>query len=128
MSLQITSSVGYSRGGQSVTSNQNITGEGVTELDVTVGAAVTDKEVEVQFRMAALQHLLLTTDKDVTLETNSASVPGNTIALKANVPFLWVKDSGIANPFTADVTKFFFTNAGAADAAVKIRMLKDATP
>ena len=72
--------------------------------------------------------VILSSDKYLTLETNSSSSPQETIALKEGNPLLWVKDAGLDLPFAGDVTKIFATNASGADAELKIRALFDATP
>ena len=114
--------------GDTVQSTVSTTGEGIANRDVAVGNGVTDKEVAIAFLAASLQFMLITTDKDLTLETNDGAAADDTFTLKAGVPFFWQKNSGITNPFTADVTKFFFTNAGGTSASVKIRCMFDATP
>ena len=86
---------------------------GGTELviDTTVAASQTDSLIACAFDKDTLRSVIIVADKDCTLETNSGSAPGNTIALKANVPLIWNASSGyFANPFAAaDVTAFYLT-------------------
>ena len=68
-------------------------------------------------------------DYAVTLETNAVDATGgNTIVLVANEPYLWWDGSVIVNLITLDVTTLYITNASGSEAAVKIRVLQDATP
>lgn len=104
------------------------TGDMVVSLTPSIPGATNDVEVAVVFTMAQLICISINSDKDVTLETNSSSAADNTYAIKAGKTFYWGKNTGIANPFTANVTKFFFSNAGAGAATVRIRILRDGTP
>lgn len=94
----------------------------------TIPAVTNDVEVAAVFSVASLKMVFILSDKDVTLETNSSSAPDQTISLLANKPLFWYEGAYHANPFTDDVTKFFFSNAGATDANVRIRILRDGTP
>jgi hypothetical protein len=77
--------------------------------------------------VANLQSVYLLSNVDVTIKTNDATTPASTINLKANKPILWFVDSGYTNPFTADVTQLFVSNAGTVDAVVQLRSLVNAT-
>lgn len=130
MAIEHTLSFGWQSGsGTPLSASVVVSSEGEDNREVTVPLATNDVEVAIAFVLASLKSIYILSDKDVTLETNSASAPDNTFALKANKPFVWYSDSGVLNPFlTNPVTKFFFSNAGAANATVKIKCLKDSTP
>lgn len=104
------------------------TGDMVVSLSPSISGATNNVEVAVVFTMAQLIGISINTDKDLTLETNDSGTPDDTFALKAGKTFYWSKNTGVANPFTADVTKFYFSNAGASAATVRIRILRDGTP
>jgi hypothetical protein len=92
---------------------------------LAIVAETNDQEFDLDFLYANLVSIYMLATQDLTIETNAADATGgNTIALKAGVPFWWAKDSGVANPFTANVTKIFVSNAGAA-AQLDIRILYD---
>jgi hypothetical protein len=118
----------WANGSNSLSYTITVTDEGTFELDVDLTSLQADKEVSAAFTLAALQSIYIYSDQDVTLETNSGSAPGDTFTIKGGKPFVWYKDSGVPNPFTVAVTKFFLTNLYAGAATVKIRGLKDATP
>ena len=102
--------------------------DGEINAEPTIPATTNDREVAAVFTVASLKSVFIISDRDVTLETNSSSAPAQTINLLANKPLYWYSGAYHANPFTVDVTKFYFSNAGAVDANVKIRILRDATP
>lgn len=93
---------------------------------LSLAAATPDQQFDLDFEYAKLKSILMVATQDVTVETNSpTAVGGNTITLKANVPFFWVHDCGLANPFTANVTTIYVTVAGTATAQLDIRALID---
>lgn len=106
----------------------NIEADGIDYRPVEIPAGGTDVEVSVVFAIADLKLISIHSDKDVTLETNDAAAPGETFNLIANRPLIWDHQDYLSNPFTVDVTKFFFTNAGDDIAKVKILISKDSTP
>lgn len=98
------------------------------ELSEIIAGLATDFLVNMAFKVANVKSVVITSDQDITLETNSGASPGNTIAIKANVPYIWNTDSYDTSKFTVDVTAFYFTNAGANPANVEGRVLYDPTP
>lgn len=105
-----------------ITNNQELT------LEQSIGAGLTDVLVDFDFVVARLKSIIIVSDQDVTLEVNSAAGSGGTFSLLANKPLIWYTGSYYTNPFTVDATALYFSNAGAADAAVKIAALMDPTP
>jgi LytS/YehU family sensor histidine kinase len=53
--------------------------------------------------------IAISADKDCTLETNDATTPIDTFALKANQPLIYRSTDASTNFLTADVTSFFIT-------------------
>lgn len=87
----------------------------------------TDLLVALAITVAKLEGLVIVADQNLTLEFNNATTPAFTIALLANVPLVWQKDTYHANPLTANVTALYVTNASGAAATLKIRALIDPT-
>ncbi|WP_422923742.1 hypothetical protein [Singulisphaera sp. PoT] len=85
------------------------------ELDnIFQGASVNAPQAG-SFIAADVQSIMLVSSQNLTLKTNDATTPGDTIELKANIPLFWSKSAGyFDNPFTSDVTGFFVTCAAAA--------------
>lgn len=77
--------------------------------------------------------LAIRSDVAVTIRTNSASAPDNTISLAANQSFLWpigggeLKDS-LGAAITADISRLHVTNAGAAAGTLRVDAFVDPTP
>jgi hypothetical protein len=95
--------------------------------DDVVGKTATDLEVAAAFKVAKLLGIYLVSDQNLKLETNSGSAPGNTINLVANKPLVWHPGNYFANPFTVNVTAFFFTNTSGEDATVRMKSIIDPT-
>ena len=107
----------------SVTVSQSA--DGNFESDAGIAANATVAEVVVPIDISKTLMLLLSSDTDMTLKTNSSGSPTDTITLTGGVPIFW--QTGMPNcPITADVTKFFVAN-GAAAGTLKIRVLTDTT-
>ena len=116
-------------GGDGHVMSQAYTAESKQSYEVAVPDSTTDKEVTLAITHAQLTSLYMSSDQDMTVETNNASAPGDTINLKANVPMIWNEDSYFTNPVnSADVTKVFLTNASGSAATFRCEVLQDATP
>lgn len=102
--------------------------DGVNIRTALVPPTTNDKQVLLNVESTAIKAMYLVSDQDVTLETNSASSPIDTIALKANVPLIWTEDDDFDCPISADVTMLYITNAGSTEANVSIVVGEDATP
>lgn len=102
--------------------------EGEDNRSLVVAALASNLQVDCAFDTARLVMAYLLSTKEVTLKTNSTSVPDDTLVLKAGVPLVWTNDDAGSNPFTVDVTTLYLSNAGAVDSQVDIRLLLDPTP
>ena len=89
-------------------------------LDFVLAASTTNQQMNLAFKIALLQSIFISSDQNITMKTNSTTTPGNTITITGGDPFL---STGAANPFAADVTTVYFTNAGATAANVSVRCL-----
>lgn len=91
----------------------DVTAEGCTTINVEIAANQTDKEIAVAFAYANLAAIILVPSVDMLLETNDGTTPDDDFPLKAGKAFVWDKENGMPNPFTANVTKFLVTNTAA---------------
>jgi len=130
MSYTVTTSVGVSAAGGTFSATRTHTCTDVRHLSDQVAGLATDALWSVALDISQIQYLIISTDQDLTLETNSGGAPQETIALAANNALEWYKDAGIAiaTLFAGDVTALYFTNAGATAANVSIEVGLDATP
>lgn len=124
----VTVTKGVSGLGDTMTNSVVITDDGGMALDVTIPGSTADVEVEIQFDTSRLKYIYIEASGTLTLETNSSSAADDTFTLTADHPFEWDSQSGIPNPFTADVTKFFLSRGSAGSVDVNIVMVKDPTP
>lgn len=119
--------VGVSRqlsaGGDALSGTVVITGGTKQEKSQSFAANTTDVLIPFAFTRAALKEIWISTDKNVTLETNSGSAPDDTIALAAGDPYHWRATNGVKQPFAADVTGLYFTNGAGAVANIEVRVL-----
>lgn len=111
--------------GRSVTSTQEATGEVGQTFELTIADLADDVFVAAAFAIAKLKSIIITVTEDTTLETNDGGTPVDTINLKAISAFQWGVGEERANPFTVDVTGFYFTSSDSGDAVVKIELLYD---
>lgn len=105
----------------SANSNQNIVGE-------TIADGQTNKQLSFTLDVSAVKSFFMVSDQDVTFETNDGSSPDDTIALKADVPYVWNTDSYDAFLLGTDVTAIFITNASGETATLEIRAVQDPSP
>jgi hypothetical protein len=112
-----------------VEDTQSFTGTLLTQIDgESVADSETDYEIVVALDVSAIQAIIITSDQDVTLETNSGAAPDDTIALTANNPYVWYTGSYYTNLLTTDITSIFITNASGSTATIDVLALVDATP
>jgi hypothetical protein len=97
--------------------------EGCDIIDISIASNQTDKLVSATFAYATLGAIIILVSQNMTLQTNNGTTPDDEFALKATRPFAWVALTGVPNPFTADVTAFYFTNTTAG--TVKAFIFKD---
>lgn len=128
--MQHTINLTYQAGASTYSVQDTIESDGEVNYDSVpdIPDATTNKEVDVAFALAKLKAIYLYASQDVTVKTNSTGSPDDTISLVAEKPLVWYTGGSFANPFTADVTKLYITNASGSDATVRLRALVDVTP
>ncbi len=94
------------------------------EINVTVAPTTVDQLFPVGIDVSQIASIVLYADGALTLETNSGSAPDDTIVFAANAPLIWASNfptiDGVSqNPFDADVTAFYLTNAGSATVTLR---------
>lgn len=113
--------------GTTVDASVAVSGTGAIVIDESIANSVTDGLIDCAFVLARLTAFYMFSDKALTIETNSATVPQETIVLVANKPFVYVPGLGLPSPFAGNVTALYATNASGAAAALQIRVLLDVT-
>jgi hypothetical protein len=119
----------WARGATSITKTITETWGSENNLDEAVTDGTTNGLVAWACDFSQLKAFYMVSDQAITVYTNDAGTgaPDNTFVLVANEPVLWWAGSLLTNPFTADVTALYVTNASGSTAAFKIRKLEDPT-
>ena len=102
---------------------------GVSLIDgEAVATGETDYELAFDLDVSLCKSFYLESDQDVTVETNAIDATGgNTIALRANEPYIWHANSyETAFLLTLDVTVMYITNASGETATIYCVALFDA--
>lgn len=112
--------------GASLSNTVVLTGNAEINLSESIANASTDLSVAYAIAHAALQAFYMTSDQAVSVAFNAAhgGSPLIVIALAAGVPYEWNASSGIANPFSSDVTGLFINNSSGSAANFNIRSLR----
>lgn len=118
-------------GGKTVSASKTYTGDSNTTMSIDVPSA-TEVEVLLALTVAQIQSIFISSDRDVTLETNNTTTPDETINLIADVPYHWAEETPATeydtNLFETDLTSIFINNQSGSAAVVKIEALFDGTP
>lgn len=120
--------IALTRGATDIRLVKTLSTEKAHDVDVTVPGGENEVEINWSLDITQAELIFILSDQDLTLKTNSSSEPGDTITLKADIPYFWMKDGGIDQPLSVDVTKLYATRAEGEDANLQIRSLADATP
>lgn len=114
----------YSTDTGNVSSNVGVyTGTLSDGYDGSVPASTTNQPVAMAWTHAGCQSLLIYSSQALTIGTNNAATPVQTLTLAAGQQITWGKDHLEPNPITGDVTQLFLTNGTTTAATVKIRVL-----
>lgn len=132
MAFTHTVATNWSGGGISIPRSNQYSGSGEVNITETVADSITDKEVALVLDVSEIKSIYIVSDQDLTLETNNAGAPVDTIALLAGVPYIWNTDSypSASEPpeLNADITALFLTNASGSTATFELRCIVDVTP
>lgn len=101
---------------------------GNLEIDESVSNNSTDLAITCAIDVSAVASFFIISTANVTVETNNASSPTNTLTLVADEPYVWTTDSLDTFKLTGDVTVMYVTNVSGSTAALKVRVLQDSTP
>jgi len=127
----VTLTLGMDGGGVTKAPSKTYTGSARISIEEDVPDSSTDFSILFTCDVSAVTACYILSTQDITMETNAVDATGgDTIALKANVPYPWCSDSYDSFLLTTDVLAAgsFWTNASGATATVTIEMVLDATP
>lgn len=115
-------------GSRSVVENKTYTGTGQASVSESIADSTTDGLVNIAIDVSEIKIIIMSSDQDLTVKTNSSGAPDETISLVAGVPLIWTSDSYYVNLLATDITKLYVTNASGSAAEFKVEVLVDATP
>lgn len=115
-SAQITVGDGLVRINATVTKNVS----GNVSIEETVANATTNGLIVCAFPATGLKMFAISSDRDVTVKTNSSGSPQETWNLKANQPFWWCENNPGSAPVAGAITALYVTNNSGADATLKV--------
>ncbi len=104
------------------------TADAKDQRKITVADSATDFLVTIGIDVSLIKAIIIVSDQDVLMETNSGSTPDDTISLLADNPYIWYTGSYFTNLLATDVTALYFTNSSGAVATVEILVIYDSTP
>lgn len=111
--IQIVRGLRYS-GLELVVAERIVDAESMPNLDVTLATATPDQLVAMTLDVSQLMGLVIYCDQAITIETNNATTPDDTIAVAAGQCIIWTAaDTTALCPLTVDVTALYVTVAGA---------------
>jgi hypothetical protein len=117
---------GWADAGLSLSQTSAYVGDNAPRLDVSIPDEASDLLTPWSLeRGNGIVAIFILSDQDMTLKTNSSGAPDDTIALVANVPYVWTTDSYDAIQITADITALYMTNASGSAATLRIESLVD---
>jgi len=76
-------------------------------------------EVDLPLDVSKIKSFFVSSNKDITLNTNSNVSPDQFFDITAGQALAWKETDTASNPLTMDVTKLYFKNLGAEDATVR---------
>ena len=115
--------------GNRIVSNDNLyTGGSMTPVDEPIPDSSSDKLVVFTLDVSQVKSIYITSDQDLTVKTNDAGAPTDTLNLLADLPYIWTHNSYFTNKITADITALYVTNSSGAIANLKIEVVFDPTP
>lgn len=114
-------------GTKTVLTSVDYSGDGALSQNLTIADSVTDQEVAITIDVSQIQSFFMNSTKALTVETNNASTPTDTIVLVADTPYIWRTGDYHTLLLTADVTKLFLTNASGSTATFTLECVYDST-
>lgn len=114
--------------GLTIQVNQTMSTEAQKKVVQEVAAGATDVQIGFDVPIAQLKAFAISSDKALTVKTNSSSVPQETFNLLANAGQGEVDFGNGLNIISGNLTDLFVTNAGGTAAVLKVIALFDPTP
>jgi hypothetical protein len=121
-SISHTLTLQWKNGSNSKSQSVTLSADTGIESDEVVNANTSNVLLGIAFNHTTLQSIFVLSNQDVSMKTNNTTGV-DSFSLSANKPLVWYTGCGLNNPFSADVTALYFSNAGNTNANVNIRVL-----
>lgn len=119
----------WSNGARSIPASNSFSGGGEGPgIDEVIPAEASDTEVAYSLDVSQVKAFFMLAQGDMTIKTNNAGAPDNTLELKAGIPYIWFTNSYDSFQITVDVTKLFVSDGSAAENRLQIEDVFDSTP
>jgi hypothetical protein len=109
----------------SVSSARDFSGDVQVAIDQEIPAGAVNQSILVALDVSQVRMIVLKSDVAMTIRTNNAGSPANTINLLANVAYEWGQGGYSSLLLTVDVTAFFVSNPGTANGRLQMLAIVD---
>ena len=123
-----TLTITWSSGGKTRTGTITKSAGGLTRRTETIPGGSTNLLLALTADVSAIESYWFKSDRAMTIKTNDADTPDNTLSLVAGEPQAWAKNNGPACPLTVDITALYVTLAAGDASVLEIEILEDPTP
>lgn len=111
-----------------IATTRTYTATGHASIAETIADGQTAKQINIALDVSALKSIIIKSDQDITIKTNSSGSPDDTLAIEANKEYSWNEDSLDSCQLGTDVTAIFIANSSGSTATLTIDAIQDATP
>ena len=115
-------------GGEGISAEKSYSGGSNPRLSEVIPVTQTNLELAFAMALTGLKLLVITATCAMTVKTNNASTPDDTLPLIANSPYVWTEDSLDACLITAAITALFVTTGEGITGTLSIEAITDVTP
>lgn len=114
-------------GGEEISASNTFNGGYEVAIDESIPVG-TDTLVNLVLDVSQVKSIIILSDRDITIETNATNAAGgNTLALKAGIPYRWYQNQYNTMVFTTDVARAYITNASGGSARLQLSAMVDPT-
>lgn len=117
----------------SYSKSYSVSAGGRVSIEEAIPDGSTDMKVALGLDVSQVKGFFLRANRDMTVETNDGTTPGNTFTLEADRPYLFPSSEGAGWSDTedaavsTDITALFVTNASGEDGTLYVDVIYDPT-
>lgn len=110
-----------------ISANRTLSSGSKSTIQETIPASTTNQLVAFTLDVSQCKLFSMMSTVAMTVKTNSSGSPADTIALAANIPYVWTNDDYTTFKLGTDVTALYVTNATTAAGDFTLVALVDPT-